>query len=267
MILFGCAKLYELGAAIQTIKSISSPLGTTLDQLSKLVISKETLNSFLHDDSFRDSLEVAVKPAQKLITEIDGVLDRLTRHIPTGDNAPKKIFLEPVEFDLSTPLAEFEHVFKEEINIWNTFIVTPVGDYDPKLLVNDGAKFFEKAGLENLCPEAAEDLRAGARCLAFDLYTASGFHFHRANESVVLKYMEHLEAEPKNRNLAEYIKALREKGASEEILACLSSLKDLYRNPLMHPEESIDNQLDAVALKGHIQTSIISILKMMAENT
>lgn len=194
MILFGCTKLYEVGAAIQTIKSISTPINTP-DQMWKLFVSKERLDSFLDDDSFKDSIKVTRVPARKLISEIDAIFTRAGKQSQEGENFLEKLSSNPIEFDLSTSLAAFEHVFKEEINTWNTFIATPVAAYDVKALIDDGIKLFEGTDLETRCPEAVEDIKAGARCLAFDLYTSSGFHFHRANESVILKYMQHLGAE------------------------------------------------------------------------
>ena len=115
--------------------------------------------------------------------------------------------------------------------------------------------------LENICPAAIPDIKAGARCLAFELYTASGFHFHRANESVVLSYMKFKKAQPEVRNLGEYIKALREAGAPEKITSCLANLAKLHRNPLMHPEDSISSLHEAIALLNSVHTAIAEMMK------
>lgn len=266
MILFGCTKLYEVGIAIQTLKSISTPI-STLDKIGELVVSRERLESFLNDESFKGSIKVTREPTRKLIGDIDAIFNSLGERAKEGDNLLENLKSNPIEFNLSTSLVAFEHVFKEETNTWNTFIATPVAAYDVKVLIDDGTKLYEGVDLENRCPEAMDDIKAGARCLAFDLYTSSGFHFHRANESVILKYMKHLGAESANRNLGAYITALEEKDAPKGIIMCLSNLKDLYRNPLMHPEHSIESRADAIALCNCIHASIASIIRVMTESS
>ena len=62
-----------------------------------------------------------------------------------------------------------------------------------------------------------------------------------------------------------YIKALESSGdakkAPDEIIICLKNLKDLHRNPLIHPGLSIDNVDDALALINAIHTAITAMMK------
>ena len=173
------------------------------------------------------------------------------------------------EFELGQILGcvrEFESVFRAEFRHGNLFLATPKGAYDLRMLITNGESLLPSDFL-SLCPEDAhKDVQEGARCLAFELYTASGFHFHRANESVLLQYLEARDAEipkyKKNRNMGAYIKLLEKcNHPPKEIIACLTNLKDMHRNPLMHPEQSIDSFDEANALLGAIHTAVSAMLK------
>lgn len=164
-----------------------------------------------------------------------------------------------------TALQEFESVFKAEFSHGNLFLATKKGAYDIRTLIENGELLFP-ADFKELFPDALKDVQDGARCLVYEMYTAPGFHFHRANESVLLKYLESVGVEkPENRNMGAYIKALEPsdgaKIAPDEIIICLKNLKDLHRNPLIHPGHSIDNVDDALALINAIHTAITAMMK------
>ena len=65
-----------------------------------------------------------------------------------------------------------------------TFFVTQKGVYDTDSLINNGSSVYADL-LEHLPQEAIEDTNQAARCLAFTLPTASGFHMARATEAVL----------------------------------------------------------------------------------
>ena len=58
-------------------------------------------------------------------------------------------------------------------------------------LINNGSSVYGDLR-EHLPQEAIEDTNQAARCLAFTLPTASGFHTARATEAVARKYLLHL---------------------------------------------------------------------------
>lgn len=144
------------------------------------------------------------------------------------------------------------------------FSLQKKGAYDIRTLIENGELLFP-TDFKELFPDALKDVQDGARCLVYEMYTASGFHFHRANESVLLKYLESVGVEkPENRNMGAYIKALEPsdgaKKAPDEIIICLKNLKDLHRNPLIHPGHSIANVDEALALINAIHTAITAMM-------
>ena len=216
------------------------------------------LYKFNSHSAYSSTMKITMEPAQKLLAEIKSLYDKAQ----SSDEAQKTI--GPIMFhNLQKYLDEFESVFKPEIAHLHTYLATQKGAYDVRTLIEDGRKLFPPTlGLD--CPDAIEDVEAGARCLVFDLYTASAFHFHRVNETVLLAYIKSLNINPMpERNMGKYIEALEKANAPSGIVSCLRDIKNMHRNPLMHPEESIDNVDDAIALRNAIHCAVNAMLKEM----
>jgi hypothetical protein len=92
---------------------------------------------------------------------------------------------------------------------------------------------------------ALVDYSEAGKCLAFERFTSSGFHSLRSLESVIKQYVLTATGKlpPLNRqNWEEYIDVLGKSNAPAEILGTLRSIKDNHRNPLMHPEDILDER-------------------------
>ena len=122
--------------------------------------------------------------------------------------------------------------------------------------------------------KATRDIREAGKCLAFDLGTAAGFHIARAVESVVLQYLNILcpqaleNLSDGDKNLGKYVGLARKHGADEKVCASLDQFRLLHRNPLMHPDESIDVE-EAMILLAIASSAIFGIMLdiMNRENT
>ena len=65
---------------------------------------------------------------------------------------------------------------------------------------------------------------------------------------------------PQTRNIGDYLKELDKLNKGDaRIKAALRDIKDLHRNPLIHPEHNLTND-QALALLGSVQGAIISML-------
>jgi hypothetical protein len=104
--------------------------------------------------------------------------------------------------------------------------------------------------------------------MAWELPTAAGFHLHRANESVLHCWYDSVsngQTRPAGRNIGDYLKVVNEQNlGSAKIRSALKDLKDLHRNPLIHPEDSLESVDEAIALLGSIQAVVVSMLKDIA---
>jgi hypothetical protein len=118
-----------------------------------------------------------------------------------------------------------------------TFYLTPHRGYDANALMKDGTCVLDPAVRDAMLPLACEDIRAAARCLLVEEWTASGFHLLRAVEVVLRTYFAILPVEaPRHRNWGTYIEALQDAGVDARLCSRLDKLREYDRNVLMHPE-------------------------------
>lgn len=257
------AYLYRLGKAIQPLKNIDGRT-SRLDAWLCSISARTTLVELLDRSVYAHAIRFATEPAKELIE----CLQAFTAKYPENEVGSQPIGILDAG-GLSAALSKFENVFEAEFRNGNMFLATAKAAYDLRSLIFAGESLFPQPSFSQFFPEAVRDVQEGAKCLAFELYTASGFHFHRANESVVLNYLAVIskgEARPK-RNLARYIQDLEKYGADKTICSCLRDLKDMHRNPLMHPEQSIENMDDAIALLNAIHTSITGMTREIRKLT
>lgn len=251
------AYLYGFGRAMQPLGTITKD-DTYMSAWGKSYKAKDELANFLTQSVFTQAIKLTNEPAVTLVTSINEIGEKAFDS-QTGET--KLSVFEAHYF--SEAFRNFEIVFQAEFRHGNMFLATPKRGYDLSTLINHGSMLFPDE-LGSKVPESVDDINSATKCIAFELFTASGFHLHRANESVVLKYYDHLskgKARPENRNMGKYIKELENLNAKPIITSCLRDLKDMHRNPLMHPEESIENMDDAIALLNSIHTCVVAILK------
>ena len=165
-------------------------------------------------------------------------------------------------YEIIRALDGFEIAYNAENSVADTFVVTSKAGYDAAILTEMGEMLFPP-DLAFKARDALEDARSAGRCLAFSLGTAAGFHLLRVLESVVLKYRKQVipgSPDPKNRNLGGYIRDMEEAGVgTPKVLSALRQIKDLHRNPLLHPEESLSVD-QAIDLFGIVRSVVSSML-------
>src|SRR5262245_61046831 len=102
-------------------------------------------------------------------------------------------------------------------------------------------------------PDEQDNIVQAGKCLAFEVPTAAAFHIFRAAESVMrLYYIAIFGTIPakKLRNWGAYLKNLKSHGGADpKILHSLEQIKELYRNPTIHPETKYTLE-EALSLVG-----------------
>ncbi len=148
-----------------------------------------------------------------------------------------------------------------DLNLAESYMITQKRDRNMSILIYSAEQALSRRTIEQLSESCLKDIKEAGRCLAFDLPTACGFHIFRALETVVLMYFPVLYIpypDEKRRNLGTYILLLRganqygnkdaqknlicREGAlkvNNKITGMLTHLKDVYRNPLIHPEVTL----------------------------
>ncbi|MGB8523253.1 MAG: hypothetical protein WCD43_09815, partial [Candidatus Acidiferrales bacterium] len=178
----------------------------------------------------------------------------------------------PIEYyeayQLNNGATEFEHILAAELGLMDIYLVSKKRGYDTSDLILNGTVLFP-SDLTTKVPEATPDVMEGVKCIAFELATAAGFHLHRANEAVLHRYYDAVTdgaGRPLGRNIGDYLKALKDKRVGDpKVLSALKDLKDLHRNPLIHPEDSLESIDEAIALLGSIHSVVVHMLKAIPD--
>ena len=257
--------LYQVGAAIHPLSELRAyamPGGhaTTIGNARYvLYLAEAALEPLINRSVFR--LRTSAQPGYALLaavralkTKVDAAPeDQLSNTIAWGDVYP-----------VSSALTAFEAVLGAELALMPLYVVMPKAGFDTSVLTEAGARCFPD-DVWTKAPDAVPDLMQGTRSIAFELFTAAGFHLHRANEAVLRRYWDAVTKgapRPENRNMGDYLKAMNDKNVGDtKVKAALKDLKDLHRNPLIHPEHSLETADEAIALMNGVHTVMVYMLK------
>lgn len=252
---------YQVGAAIRPLKELDyKSSNRTARQI--LYSGKNWLEDVLGQAGLRLKTsnpkgQELLKAVNDLLGQIDAKQDALDEELGFFD-----------AFYIRSIAQEYETQLSAELQFSDLYLVTRKGGFDTTELAERGESIFP-SNLPTKVPEAILDARQAARCLAFELPTAAGFHLHRANEAVLHRYYDVVtngQQRPANRSIGSYIHELNKKNAGDaKVIAGLQSIKDLHRNPLIHPEESLDSVEEAIALHGAIQSVMVHMLKVIPD--
>jgi hypothetical protein len=176
--------------------------------------------------------------------------------------------MKPVEwtdaYPISSLLTSFEAVLGAELSLLPLYVVAQKAGYDTAILVENGAACFP-ADVWTKVPEAIADLQQGTKCIAYEVFTASAFHFHRANEAVLRRYWDAVsvgKSRPFTRNIGDYLNEMDKQGFGDpKVKTSLRDLKDLHRNPLIHPEHSLNTAEEAIALMNGVHNVMVYMLQ------
>jgi hypothetical protein len=168
---------------------------------------------------------------------------------------------------------EFETVLLADLERLIVYQPEQKGIIDTRLLISHPENDLANDTLKKLSDKTVAEIRESGKCLAFDNYTASGFHILRALEIVLYDYYVAI-CKPSNPNdmLSEnwgvYLNPLYELTKNEnntldkddklhvkKVYALLQQIKNQDRNLIMHPETVLDNN-DALTLFGIAKNTI-----------
>lgn len=143
----------------------------------------------------------------------------------------KEIGLNGTRFDhaLATELAHIPH-----------FMILNKGIYSVDALIETPLTVFPEFIISELSEYAKQDIIAYCKAYAFELATAAGFHIARATEAVLKQYVTAFAGNlPKGRDWGKYVAELNTNGADKRITNAIDRLRELHRNPLMHPDDTL----------------------------
>lgn len=233
-------RLYELGQRLSVLRTLDKdrPVASyTLD----FVLARWELQSLL-------SSPLGVRFSRKAIESLVQALHELIPKNAGGAYEGEEV-LGYRAGSLKISLDQLEAVIKAELDSLASYVVSQKGAYSTPDLVEQAENMIpEKA--RNLLPASViKDVQEAGRCLAFDLPTASGFHILRAVELVMHELWKHVRVsgDKKPTNWGGYIDKFENTGIEKKVTTMLRNLKDLYRNPTAHPEDTLEEE-EAITL-------------------
>jgi hypothetical protein len=255
--------LYQVGGQLHPLaelKAYAYPGGnptTAAEARMMLVIAEAALETLITRSIYR--LRTSTQSGYALLGAIRALKAKLEKE-PDLAKSLDWMDVYPVTSALST----FEAILGAELALMPLYVVMPKAGFDTAVLIEAGGRCFPD-DIWTKVPDAIPDLMQGTRCIAFELFTAAGFHLHRANESVLRKYWDAVTngaQRPTSRNMGDYLAEMNKlKVGDDKVKAALKDLKDLHRNPLIHPEHSLETADDAIALMNGVHTAMVYMLK------
>lgn len=177
--------------------------------------------------------------------------------------------------EIDKKLDAFKSVFEVETRDVDVYSVGQVAIYRTSSLVSSGRDTVPAEYQGAMPAEALGELDQAGKCLAFDLPTACGFHALRSLELVMDVYLDAYGVNTsKFKSWNDYIKAATRLVESEDVqspkpakkvTAMLDRMRELDRNPLMHPRDTLD-QNAADQLYKLCGMTIVEMIKDMPPN-
>jgi len=240
-------------ATINVVKTLGWTARGNLDYLVKAV----------------GALPLSQKAARDLIDILDGVFSPKAGEVTKPAHGPEDSLSDEETLRLQTAIFHFQAVLASELEQSNLYYVDGIRAYDMTILINNGQWLLSEETLRGLgLPENKEskivtDLREAARCLAFNVPTAVGFHIYRAIEAIVVDeyFPLHALVLPKHPNLGKYTEILKKVPIDFKVTNMLDHIREHYRNPISHPEE-FWSQTQAVPALG----VAIAVIELMMQD-
>ena len=257
------AYLYDFGANMRLIESIEEKNCERLNIYYQLSSAHEALKGMVFNSIFTPGWRVVYNSANLLLNEIG-------EHLIDFGNIDT--FTLPVqEYQISSIKSKYkdlEAVMRAELQALALYYVSPKGGFDSKYLTESGNQLFP-ASLAAKCPEAVEDVMMGARAMAFELWTAMGFHFHRANEAVLRLYFASVIGgvkRPKILTMGSMVATMDQNDVGDSnIRAALKNIITFHRNPIAHPDHHVSDSDEALALYAAIRACMGYMLDKLPE--
>lgn len=174
-------------------------------------------------------------------------------------------------FAIKNGIDVFEHQFSAELQKIATYAVPDRGIFKTDGLVDAADGHIHETVREHVDEFAIGEFRAAGRCLAFGLYSASGFHSSRAVESVLRTYHKSFlpDQNSDDMSLGQMASALddmhkaKKKAArlpSENTIRQLRDFTSFDRNPLMHKTVALE-EIEAGQLFNSAAVLIVAMTR------
>lgn len=244
----------NLGAILSPIAQADNASGIAVHDIYRL-------QSLLTPLASAQLYPLDIKASRPAINELLGVVQRILS-APWDEQAAK---LENERFAVWLIAKKLEPLLLGELAVQPVYHVWRKRAYDIEALVAEGETLFSAEVRSVLNDDELYNIREAARCLAFEIPTAAAFHLLRCAESIIRRYYEVVVGTlptPKMRNWGAYIRNLKKCNVDVRITSILEQVKDLHRNPVIHPEQRLDVE-EACSLIAIVDSAILVVVRDM----
>jgi hypothetical protein len=252
-------QFYHFCSQVQPLKSLHQPgqKVKVFEMILDLWHGIEALNKLLNDEIIPVPLRMSGVAAKKAVEAIQVIAGpEFPKRFP--ENSDGEID-EYSLYSLKEKINELEIVLSHELPQVDTYCLSRKAIYDTSELVEHADKIIPAQLMERISDEAIYELRQAGRCLAFECPTAAAFHLLRATETVLRTYFVALvKEEPKKRDWGYYIDTLKKSSAPEKVTGVLDQIRQVHRNPTIHPEDVLSMD-EAIVLFGICQSAIVAM--------
>lgn len=257
MFRFNAGYFYDLRGHLQAIIDLRE--GQPISEVSQgLIAASGAVETAVGQDII--PLKTAAPAGRRLMSAIRDVLSKA----PSVDGSPATLSRADV-LTLGYAFMEYNVVLRNELAIMDTYALLPKGIYSVFQLAEQAEAMLSSDVRTKIPDSAVANVKQAGKCLAFEVSTAAAFHMLRATETVVIEYLSTLAGAPiapKSRSWGTYIRLIEARGGDKKIVAMLKQIKDLHRNPIMHPEDMLGTD-EAVAVFGIATSAIAAMAKLL----
>jgi hypothetical protein len=264
-------------------------LGAELHPISKFDHTDKPAGEVLMDIwSARDAIAGLLQPTSKVkigfakgaADELRGELDRTwNKHFTDGKGHWKPPATTDVVpgwtlAEITRAYVNFRAVLRAELEANASYQVQARGIFDVAKLVEQAQEFIHADIRDRVNAKALDEYMQAGKCLAFGLFTASGYHACRALEAVIEDYHTFFaKTTDLKKSWWEYIDTLgkiaKDKGSTdakpnERTLMYLNQTKDAFRNGIMHPRYVLSD-LEAETFFTSVKCAITAMAMELGE--
>ncbi|WP_414464544.1 hypothetical protein [Hyphomicrobium sp. DY-1] len=255
--------IFELGGALKHLSDVSErDASDPFVQLFALWAADAALSKVLNGDQ---TLSFCRGAALDLLHE----MQRLQANFaPSADGKPMTPLPAWEMTRTKSKIEIFEHQLSAELKRTASYAVPLRGIFNIELLAEHADRHIHETIRHHLSEFAVSEYREAGRCLAFGLYSASGFHSARAVEDVLRVYYERFIGPPPDKSmglLASNLNDLLSKADAkirprENTVRHIRDVTNFDRNPLMHRNVKLE-EIDATTLFNSALGVIVEMVK------
>lgn len=256
--------MYELGAAIGLLRDMCNRENESgVDQFYACWQAHRHTKAVLDGDQ---PLNFCRRAALDLVENLEKLLAEIRNQAP-GEEPPKAMPSRTF-YTLKKKIDIFEHQLSGDLNKTANYVVPELGIFNVEHLAENADRHIHETIRAGMSEFAIAEYREAGRCLAFGLYSASGFHSARAVENVLCIYYGRFIGAPPDKPmglLASHLSDLLEKKdcklkPKENTVRHIRDVVNFDRNPLMHKNITLE-EIDATTMFNSALGVIVEMVK------